>query len=178
MKRTDSFTDFVREQLSTLGSVRAKAMFGGHGFYQGETLFGMEYRGKVFFRVDDKTRPRYMARGMKAFSPSAGMTMKNYFEVPLTLMDGALFRSLKLGPDEAAAATIAHLEAVERVRGLGGLLWHPNAAAEKLFPGWWRCFLAALDHLAARGAWVASVGEIADWWREREKLHGTMPDVD
>jgi hypothetical protein len=99
-------------------------------------------------------------------------------EVPLTLMDGALFRSLKLGPDEAAAATIAHLEAVERVRGLGGLLWHPNAAAEKLYPGWWRCFLAALDHLAARGAWVASVGEIADWWRERTKLHGTMPDVD
>ena len=89
MKRTDSFTDFVREQLSTLGSIRAKAMFGGHGFYQGETLFGMEYRGKVFFRVDDKTRPRYVARGMKAFSPSVGMASKNYFEVPLDVVENS-----------------------------------------------------------------------------------------
>jgi peptidoglycan/xylan/chitin deacetylase (PgdA/CDA1 family) len=94
-------------------------------------------------------------------------------EVPLTLMDGALFRGLGLRPEEARRRTLAHLEAVERVGGMAGLLWHPNAAAEALFPGWWSCYIAALDHLAARGAWVASVGEIGAWWRERERrLHG------
>jgi len=99
-----------------------------------------------------------------------GRTM---LEVPLTLMDGALFRALVLREEEAIAATIAHLETVEKCGGLAGLLWHPNAAAEKLFPGWWKCFLAAADHLAARRAWVTSVGEVADWWRERNrKLSG------
>jgi hypothetical protein len=90
-------------------------------------------------------------------------------EVPLTLMDGALFRGLALDAASAKQRTLAHLEAVEQVGGMAGLLWHPNAAAEALFPGWWDCFVAALDHLAARGAWVTSVSEIAEWWREREK---------
>ena len=92
---------------------------------------------------------------------------RELLEVPLTLMDGALFRAMALSPEQAVARTIAQLEAVEAVGGMAGLLWHPNAAAESLFPGWWGCFVAALDHLAARGAWVTSVGEIAAWWRER-----------
>ena len=63
-----------------------------------------------------------------------------------------------------------HLERVEAVGGLAMLLWHPNAAAEEYFPGWWPCYLAALDHIAARGAWVATPAEIAAWWRERDAL--------
>jgi peptidoglycan/xylan/chitin deacetylase (PgdA/CDA1 family) len=90
-------------------------------------------------------------------------------ETPLTLMDGALFRGLALSEADAVATTLAHLEAVERCGGMAGLLWHPNAAAERLFPGWWKCFLAAADHLVARGAWVTSVGEIAEWWFERNR---------
>ena len=97
-------------------------------------------------------------------------------EVPLTLMDGALFRGLGQSEADARATTLAHLEAVESCGGLAGLLWHPNAAAEKLFPGWWRCFIAAANHCAARGAWVTSVGEIAGWWSERSrKLSGGAP---
>jgi len=93
---------------------------------------------------------------------------RELLEVPLTLMDGSLFRAMGLTREQAMARTLAHIDAIEAAGGMGGLLWHPNAAAESLFPGWWDCFIAALDHLAARGAWVTSVGEIADWWRERE----------
>ncbi len=89
-------------------------------------------------------------------------------ELPLTLMDGALFRSLKLNAEQAVQAVRDHLERVEAAGGLAVLLWHPNSAAEAHFPGWWKCYLAALDHLAARGAWVATAEEIAEWWRERE----------
>ena len=90
-------------------------------------------------------------------------------ELPTTCMDGALFRTLKLDAASAAAHVRKHLEAVEDGNGLAVLLWHPNAAAETLFPGWWSAYVAALDHLAARGAWAASAGEIATWWSEREK---------
>jgi peptidoglycan/xylan/chitin deacetylase (PgdA/CDA1 family) len=89
-------------------------------------------------------------------------------ELPLTAMDGALFRTMKLDAAAAIAKTREHLARVEAVGGLAVLLWHPNAAAEKHFPGWWPCYLAALDHLAARNAWVATPAEIATWWRERE----------
>ena len=46
--------------------------------------------------------------------------------------------------------------------------YNPNAAADEHFPGWWPCYIAALDHVAARNAWVATPAEIAAWWRERE----------
>ncbi len=106
----------------------------------------------------------------------AGAGGADLLEVPLTLMDGALFRGMGLDRDAAIARTLAHLEAVEAAEGMAGLLWHPNAAAEPHFPGWWDCFVAALDHLATRGAWVTSVGEIAAWWREREERLGGRND--
>jgi peptidoglycan/xylan/chitin deacetylase (PgdA/CDA1 family) len=90
-------------------------------------------------------------------------------ELPLTAMDGVLFRTLKLGSAEAAQRVREHLQQVEQAGGLAVLLWHPNAADAEHFPGWWECYRAVLDYLAGRPAWVASGREIADWWRERER---------
>src|SRR5262249_46216682 len=89
MKQKDSFTEFVLEQLGSLGDVRSKSMFGGHGFYLRDTLFGMEYKGKVYFRVDDVTRPRYEEFGMPPFMPGPNMTMRKYYEVPLEVVEDA-----------------------------------------------------------------------------------------
>lgn len=93
---------------------------------------------------------------------------RGLIEVPLSVMDGALFRSLDLDLAGAIARVRAHLERVEQAGGLSVLLWHPNAAAEELHPGWWACYVATLDWLAARGAWVTSAAEIAAWWAARE----------
>ena len=93
---------------------------------------------------------------------------RDLIEAPLTVMDGALFRSLGLDGPHAIARTREHLERVEEAGGLAVLLWHPNAAAEALFPGWWSCFHSVLEWLASRHVWVASAAEIAEWWRERE----------
>ncbi len=88
-------------------------------------------------------------------------------ELPLTLMDGALFRTLGLDGGGAAARVREHLDVVERAGGLAVLLWHPNGAHERAFPGWWQAWEAALDALAGRGAWVTDGATIARWWRER-----------
>jgi peptidoglycan/xylan/chitin deacetylase (PgdA/CDA1 family) len=88
-------------------------------------------------------------------------------ELPLTAMDGALFRSLGLDLEGAAGRMAAHLAEVEEVGGLAVLLWHPNAASERHFPGWWPCYVRVLDRLRARGAWVAPASEIAEWWADR-----------
>lgn len=96
-------------------------------------------------------------------------------ELPLTCMDGALFRSLRLKPEAAEHATLEHLDRVEAAGGVAGLLWHPNAAAEEHFPGWWGCFIAALDRLGQRGAWVAPARDIAAWWTERNRQLALEP---
>lgn len=88
-------------------------------------------------------------------------------ELPLTVMDGSLFRALGLSGAEAAARVQAHLGEVERVGGLAVLLWHPNSADEAHYPGWWTAWTAALDGLAARGGWGTHGRSVATWWRQR-----------
>jgi peptidoglycan/xylan/chitin deacetylase (PgdA/CDA1 family) len=90
--------------------------------------------------------------------------------LPTTCMDGVVFRTLKLDTEQAVERVLAHLRVVEEAGGLAVLLWHPNAGDERHFPGWLDCYLRALDHLVARGAWVAPAVEIADWWRSRSRL--------
>jgi hypothetical protein len=88
-------------------------------------------------------------------------------ELPLTVMDGTLFRTLGLSGEEAAERVRAHLGMVRAVGGLAVLLWHPNGADAAHYPGWWDAWEAALDRLAERGAWVGHGRALADWWRAR-----------
>jgi DNA transformation protein len=84
---TDSFTEFVLDQLSELGPVEARAMFGGKGLYWKDAIFGLIDDGRVYFRVAEDTRPRYEAAGTRAFEPWPGHVMKGYHEVPASVLE-------------------------------------------------------------------------------------------
>lgn len=77
-----TFLDFVLDQLSGLGRVRARSMFGGHGLYLGDTFFGIVYRDRVYFKTDDSTRPEYVRAGMEPFRPNDKQVLTNYYEIP------------------------------------------------------------------------------------------------
>jgi hypothetical protein len=92
-------------------------------------------------------------------------------ELPLTVMDGSLFWQLNLGPVEACDRTLALLGTVRRVAGLAVLLWHQRVWHEKRYPGWHQVYGRALEYLRKDGrAWVATAGQVADWWLAREAL--------
>lgn len=84
-----SFKEFVLDQLSALPELRARAMFGAHGLYQGDHFFGIIDEGRLFFKVDPTTREAYQARGMEPFTYEAnGKTMTmGYYEVPLEVLE-------------------------------------------------------------------------------------------
>jgi DNA transformation protein and related proteins len=73
--RDDSFKDYVLDQLATLGTVRARAMFGGYGLYHGPEFFGILHQGRLYFRTDARTRPNYIAHGMSPFRPNPRQTL-------------------------------------------------------------------------------------------------------
>lgn len=73
--------------LAELGNIRAKAMFGGFGLFQGETFFGLIAGGRLYFKVSDATREEYVVRQSTPFSPWPGRTMKSYYEVPKEVFD-------------------------------------------------------------------------------------------
>jgi DNA transformation protein len=87
--RNDSFKDFVLDQLSDLRGVSCRAMFGGYGLYQGEVFFGIIHKGRLYFKIDQRTRPDYTAKGMKPFKPNAKQTLRTYYEVPVDIMEDA-----------------------------------------------------------------------------------------
>jgi DNA transformation protein len=88
----DSFNEFVLDQLSALPDVRAKAMFGAHGIYSGETFFGILDEGRLFFKTDAATEADYTARGMKPFTyESRGKVLAmSYHEVPPDVLEQPL----------------------------------------------------------------------------------------
>jgi DNA transformation protein len=82
--KKDSLKDFVMDQLSALPELRMKAMFGGHGLYQGSHFFGILMGGRLYFKTDEETRGAYLERGMEPFiyEKARRTTTINYFEVP------------------------------------------------------------------------------------------------
>ena len=87
--KDDSYKNFVLDQLQELDDVEARRMFGGYGFYQDETFFGILYRGRLYFKIDETTVGEYRKRNMKPFQPNPKQTLKSYYQVPVEIIEDA-----------------------------------------------------------------------------------------
>jgi DNA transformation protein len=56
MVASDSFAEFLREQLAPLGRVTMRRMFGKTGVFCNGPMFGMVTNDTLYFRVDDHNR--------------------------------------------------------------------------------------------------------------------------
>jgi DNA transformation protein len=56
MVASDSFAEFLREQLAPLGRVTLRRMFGKTGAFCNGLMFGMVTNDTLYFRVDDHNR--------------------------------------------------------------------------------------------------------------------------
>ena len=87
-------------------------------------------------------------------------------ELPLTVMDVALFR----GAEKGEAALEKAWQAIEPVIQAGGLvtlLWHNDYFNEPEFRDWQWTYEQLLARLAERNPWCAPGSEINGWWRAR-----------
>ena len=87
----ESFKEFVLDQLGALPEVRARAMFGAHGLYQGEHFFAILDEGRLFFKTDRASEKDYVARGMGPFTyESRGRVVTmSFHEVPPEVLENA-----------------------------------------------------------------------------------------
>ena len=86
---TDSFRDFVLEQLASLDGLRCRKMFGGYGLYSGEQFFGIVYDGRLYFKTYPGTLPDYLSHHAAVFAPTEKQVLKNYREVPVDILEDA-----------------------------------------------------------------------------------------
>ena len=91
MPVSDSFRDYVLEQLAGLGAVSARRMFGGVGLYCNELFFGVINDNLLYLRIDDATRPLYEAEGMTALRPVRAKpeVLADYYQAPDHVLEDA-----------------------------------------------------------------------------------------
>ena len=85
---SDSYVEFVLEQLAPLGTITARSMMGGKTLYCDGTIFALIGNGAVYLKADDENRPAFEARGWPAFRPdeNAPGTM-SYYGVPANVLE-------------------------------------------------------------------------------------------
>lgn len=78
------FVEFVIEQMSFVEGLQVRAMFGGHGVYQGECIFAIIISDTLYFKADSTTRSEFEAKGLRPFTYIARgkPVMLQYFEAP------------------------------------------------------------------------------------------------
>ena len=82
MAVSESYRAFVLEQLGRVTPVTDKAMFGGVGIYAQGLFFALIAEDRLYFKVNDDTRPEFERRRMEPFRPFGEDSAMGYYEVP------------------------------------------------------------------------------------------------
>jgi DNA transformation protein len=88
-RKDDDFVEFICDQLAQLDAAMYRPMFGGYGLYEGKVFFGIVYDGRLYFKTDDTTRAQFEEWGSAPFQPNSTQSLKNYFEVPVEVLEDA-----------------------------------------------------------------------------------------
>ncbi len=90
MAVSNDFVQYVLDQLSGLGKVHIKRMFGGAALYQDELAFGMIANDVVYLKVDDTNRDKYLHEGSSQLKPfKNNATVLSFYNVPPDVFEDA-----------------------------------------------------------------------------------------
>ena len=109
MVASDSFAEFLREQLAPLGRLTMRRMFGKTGVFCNGLMFGMVTNDTLYFRVDEHNRELFKeAESVPPlnYEKQGGTIDLAFWCVPDRLLDE---------PDELASWARAALAAAGRV---------------------------------------------------------------
>lgn len=133
---------------------------------------GFEYDSSLGFPDHEGSRAGFSF----PFSPFdiAGRLAYPFLEMPLTVMDASLYGYQGLGADAAWERLRQEMEHVKEVGGCFTLLWHNASFDDADLPGYGEVFWRAVSWAQEQGAWIAPMGEVARWWRERAQRIGLV----
>jgi DNA transformation protein len=84
--------DFICELFAPFGAVTVKSMFGGSGIYAEGLMFGLEFDGTIYLRVDPATIPEFEREKSVPFvyplaKNHVGRPSRNFWRLPERLYD-------------------------------------------------------------------------------------------
>ena len=84
MSRENAFVSYVLELMQSIGPVRAKHMFGGHGIFLDDLMFALIADEILYLKADKETENEFKAKGLDAFTYNKkDKTLSlSYFQAP------------------------------------------------------------------------------------------------
>lgn len=78
------FVSYVVELMQSLGPVHAKGMFGGHGIFLEELMFGLVADNTLYLKADKEIVNEFEEKGLEAFTYNKkGKALKiSYYQAP------------------------------------------------------------------------------------------------
>lgn len=87
MAVSDSYIEFIKDQLEEIGEISSRKMFGGAGIYHGDKMFGLIANDRFYLKANEETKGKFEEYGMKAFMSSAKKKGMPYWEVPDEILE-------------------------------------------------------------------------------------------
>ena len=87
---TATFNDFVREQLSVVGPVQVRRMFGGAGVFLDGRMFALIAFDTLYLKADETTKPAFEAEGLEPFvyeAKGGKRAIMSYWQAPERIFD-------------------------------------------------------------------------------------------
>jgi DNA transformation protein and related proteins len=109
MVASETYAEFLREQLAPLGRITLRRMFGKSGVFCDGVMLGMVTENTLYFRVDEENRETF--REAEAFPPLNYAKKGQLIDLAFWRVPERLFDE----PDELAAWARAALAAAHRV---------------------------------------------------------------
>ena len=90
------FVDYLHEVFEAFGPIRSRKMFGGHGIYHNDLMFGLVANDELYLKTDNSNVGLFEARGLGPFEFVANnkVSKMSYYLAPEEIYDD---------PDEAKA---------------------------------------------------------------------------
>ncbi|MCB1229829.1 MAG: TfoX/Sxy family protein [Verrucomicrobiae bacterium] len=104
------------ELLALTGEVTAKHMFGGHGFFHDDLMFGLVADGIFYLKTDEENRAEFESRGLPPFQVhrKGGKAMvTSYWQCP----EEALESAEKMKPWAKASMEVAERNRKPKSKG-------------------------------------------------------------
>ncbi len=90
MGKNREMAEYFLELCRDVPEKRLRAMFGGHGLYSGDAMFGLEAFGELYLKADESSKAAFQEAGAKQFvyEGSGGKkSSMNYWAPPAEILE-------------------------------------------------------------------------------------------
>jgi DNA transformation protein len=84
---SDSYLQYVIDQLGAFGETATRKMFGGVGLFRDGLMFGLIADDVLYLKVNDANRGDYVEAGMEPFRPWEKSIVMSYYQVPEEVLE-------------------------------------------------------------------------------------------